>query len=99
MIFGLGGTQHLSLPMMIALRRFTILMVMVLEFYILEYKPKLSVQIAVYMMVIGAIIAALNDLAFNLKVSKLNFLTRREKIILCIIGLHIHLLEQCLHCC
>ena len=68
MIFGLGGTQHLSLPMLIALRRFTILMVMIMEFYILDYKPKISVQISVYLMILGAIIAALNDLAFNLKV-------------------------------
>jgi len=67
MLFGLGGTQALSLPMMSVLRRFSILMTMAAEFYILNYRPKAAVQISVYMMVFGAIVAASNDLAFNLK--------------------------------
>ncbi|EEB17929.1 UDP-sugar transporter, putative [Pediculus humanus corporis] len=65
MVFGLGGTKELSLPMFTALRRFSILMTMISEFYILNIKPKLSVQFAVYLMITGALIAASNDLAFN----------------------------------
>ena len=42
-------------------------MTMMAEFYILGYKPKTTVQLSVYMMIFGAIVAAANDLAFNLK--------------------------------
>ena len=68
MLFGLGGTQELSLPMMTVLRRFSILMTMIGEFYILKVNPQLKVQLSVYLMILGAIIAACNDLAFSLKV-------------------------------
>lgn len=67
MIFGLGGTKELSLPMFTALRRFSILMTMIFELYILGVRPSFSVQISVYMMVLGAVLAASNDLAFNLQ--------------------------------
>jgi solute carrier family 35 len=66
MVFGLGGTQALSLPMFAALRRISIMMTMFLEFYILNIKPSKSVQISVYGMVAGALLAASDDLAFNL---------------------------------
>ncbi|KAF2899371.1 hypothetical protein ILUMI_06814 [Ignelater luminosus] len=67
MLFGLAGTKELSLPMFTALRRFSILMTMIAELYILGIKPSCSVQFSVYTMVFGAIIAASNDLAFNLQ--------------------------------
>lgn len=67
MIFGLGGTKELSLPMFTVLRRFSILMTMILEFYILGIRPSFSVQFSVYTMILGAIVAASNDIAFNLK--------------------------------
>lgn len=66
MIFGLGGTQALSLPMMTVLRRFSVLMTMVLEYYILSVRPRTDVQLSVCLMIFGALVAAFNDLAFNL---------------------------------
>ncbi|XP_054271691.1 UDP-sugar transporter UST74c [Macrosteles quadrilineatus] len=65
MVFGLGGTKELSLPMFTMLRRFAILMTMIAEFYVLNIRPKLSVKISVALMVLGAMIAAGNDLGFN----------------------------------
>ena len=44
-------------------------MTMIGEFYILKVNPELKVQLSVYMMIVGAIIAACNDLAFSLEVS------------------------------
>lgn len=67
MMFGLGGTQALSLPMFAALRRFSILLTMILEIKILGSKPSAAVQISVYSMIFGALLAASNDLSFNLK--------------------------------
>ncbi|GLH02926.1 UDP-sugar transporter UST74c [Gryllus bimaculatus] len=67
MIFGLGGTKELSLPMLTVLRRFSILMTMLGEFYILGKKPRIAVQLSVYTMILGAFIAASNDLAFSVK--------------------------------
>lgn len=67
MMFGLGGTQALNLPMFAALRRFSILMTMILEIKVLGLHPSTAVQLSVYSMILGALIAASNDLAFNMK--------------------------------
>lgn len=67
MMFGLGGTQALSLPMFAALRRFSILMTMILELRILGVRPSVAVQISVYGMISGALLAASDDLSFNMQ--------------------------------
>jgi len=67
MVFGLGGTQELSLPMMTVLRRFSILMTMAGEYYVLKSRPSMAVQASVYLMIAGSALAAVNDLAFNLR--------------------------------
>lgn len=66
LVCGLGSTKRLSLPMFTVLRRFTILFTMVAEFYILNVSPTFIVKSTVVMMVGGALLAASNDLAFDL---------------------------------
>lgn len=65
MATGLGGTKELSLPMFTALRRFSILMTMILEQIILGVQASCSVQASVLAMVGGAIIAAADDVTFS----------------------------------
>lgn len=62
---GLGGTKHLSLPMFIALRRFSIAMTAVGEFYLLRVKQTLSIILTIVTMIGGSLIAATSDLTFN----------------------------------
>lgn len=66
MASGLGGTQALSLPMFTALRRFSILITMILEYKILRITPSTAVQMSVWCMIGGAILAASDDLSFSL---------------------------------
>lgn len=66
MASGLGGTQALSLPMFTAIRRFSILFTMILEYKILHIKPSTAVQVSVWCMIGGAILAASDDLSFSL---------------------------------
>ncbi|XP_040899283.1 UDP-N-acetylglucosamine/UDP-glucose/GDP-mannose transporter isoform X3 [Toxotes jaculatrix] len=56
-ITGLASTKKLSLPMFTVLRKFTILMTMILEVYILS----------VVAIVLGAMVAASSDLAFDVE--------------------------------
>ncbi|KAJ1365007.1 UDP-sugar transporter sqv-7 [Parelaphostrongylus tenuis] len=66
LVSGLGGTQIINLPMFTVLRRFSILMTMVLEYYILGVSATRAVRIAVGLMIAGSIIAAIFDLTFDL---------------------------------
>uniref|UniRef100_A0A1I7TV97 TPT domain-containing protein n=1 Tax=Caenorhabditis tropicalis TaxID=1561998 RepID=A0A1I7TV97_9PELO len=65
LISGLGGTQMINLPMFTVLRRFSILMTMILEFYILDVKASKAVKISVGLMIGGSFIAAIYDLSFD----------------------------------
>lgn len=64
---GLGGTKHLPLPMFIALRRFSIAMTAIGEFYILNVRQTLSIVCTIVAMIGGSFIAAASDLTFNTK--------------------------------
>lgn len=66
MVTGLAGTQAMPLPMFTAIRRFSILMTMLLEFRILGIKPSAAVQLSVWCMIGGAILAASDDLTFTI---------------------------------
>lgn len=62
---GLGGTKHLSLPMFIALRRFSIAMTAIGEFYLLRVRQTLAIILTIVTMIGGSLIAATSDLTFN----------------------------------
>jgi len=64
-LLGLNATQALSIPMFTVLRRFSILMTMLLELWLLGTKPNRFVVLSVFIMIFGALIAAANDLAFD----------------------------------
>ncbi|KAM3719477.1 UDP-sugar transporter sqv-7 [Dirofilaria immitis] len=65
LISGLGGTQKMNLPMFTVLRRFSILMTMAMEYVILEVKASYAVKISIALMILGSVIAAVFDLAFD----------------------------------
>ncbi|CAB3375963.1 Hypothetical predicted protein [Cloeon dipterum] len=62
LLFGLAGTKSLSLPIFIALRRFTIVMTLLAEVVLLRTVPPASVQLSVLVMTAGSLLAALSDL-------------------------------------
>jgi hypothetical protein len=62
---GLGSTQSLNLPMFTVLRRFSILMSLIGEYYLLSTIPSTQVVCAVFLMIAGAIIAALFDFSYD----------------------------------
>lgn len=67
LVSGLGGTKHLPLPMFIALRRFSIAMTAIGEFYMLHVRQSLSIICTIIAMIVGSFIAAATDLTFNAK--------------------------------
>ena len=62
---GLGSTRRLSVPMMACLRRFSIVMTMLGEHHWLgrSFSPRVVASVAV--MIAGAVVAAIDDLAFD----------------------------------
>uniref|UniRef100_A0AC35TJ00 TPT domain-containing protein n=1 Tax=Rhabditophanes sp. KR3021 TaxID=114890 RepID=A0AC35TJ00_9BILA len=65
LLSGLGGTQMINLPMFTVLRRFSILITMILEFFILGVTASKAVKWSVFLMIIGSIIAGVYDLSFD----------------------------------
>lgn len=64
---GLGGTKHLPLPMLIALRRISIAMTAIAEFYLLKVRQTMPIIYTIAAMIGGSFIAAASDLTFNAK--------------------------------
>uniref|UniRef100_A0A8C2W5X2 Zinc finger protein 367 n=1 Tax=Chinchilla lanigera TaxID=34839 RepID=A0A8C2W5X2_CHILA len=64
---GLSSTSKLSLPMFTVLRKFTIPLTLLLETIILGKQHSLDIVVSVFAIVLGAVVAAGSDLAFNLE--------------------------------
>jgi len=62
---GFMGTQGLNIPMFVALRRFTILFTVIVEFLMFSRKQSAPTLSAVGIMISGALIASVTDLTFN----------------------------------
>uniref|UniRef100_A0A8D3CKF1 Solute carrier family 35 member D2 n=1 Tax=Scophthalmus maximus TaxID=52904 RepID=A0A8D3CKF1_SCOMX len=66
-VTGLASTKKLSLPMFTVLRKFAILMTMILEVYILRKTFPKRLVYSVVTIVFGAVVAASSDLAFDVQ--------------------------------
>ncbi|CAL8072287.1 unnamed protein product [Orchesella dallaii] len=62
---GLGGTKAVSLPMLTALRKFSILFTIIAEVIVLGSRPSVAIQLSVLTMVLGALVASAKDLSFT----------------------------------
>lgn len=66
LLTGLGATKYISVPMFVALRRFTIPLTIVLQYYVLKTKTSSKAMFAIFLLVLGSLIACLQDFQFNL---------------------------------
>ncbi|KAF0988063.1 hypothetical protein HZS_3929 [Henneguya salminicola] len=64
-ISGVNSTRNLSLPMLTVLRRFSLFITLIGEFIFLKIRPKNITVFSIMVMILGAIIACLNDISFN----------------------------------
>lgn len=71
---GLGSTKALSIPMFTALRRFSMLMIMLAEWCLLHIKPSMPVVLSISLMISGTIVAACYDLSYDAQGYSLVFL-------------------------
>ena len=65
-VTGLVATKGISVPMYACLRRFSILFLLLGEKYFLHQVHSTRIRLCVFAMIIGAIVAASDDLTFNL---------------------------------
>ncbi|KAG7265124.1 hypothetical protein CRUP_032124, partial [Coryphaenoides rupestris] len=66
-VTGLASTKKLSLPMFTVLRKFTILITMIMETYVLRKTFSQQLVYSVMTIVAGALLAASSDLAFDVE--------------------------------
>jgi len=66
-VSGMVGTQQINIPMFVALRRFTMVFTISLEYILLRKIQPMQTVGAVVLMVGGALVAAATDLTFDLK--------------------------------
>lgn len=64
--FGLSGSATVNVAMFSALRRISIIMILIGQWGLLEKKPSCGVFISVIFMILGALVAASDDLSFNI---------------------------------
>lgn len=65
-VSGIAALRFLNIPMFATLRKCTALLVLILEAVLLRKPARMSVCVAVLVMVMGGFIAGINDLSFNL---------------------------------
>ena len=63
---GLGATKKLNMPLFVLLRRFSIVMTLCLEVWLLNKRFPPSVVVAVSLMVLGALITSSYDLSYDM---------------------------------
>lgn len=62
---GLAGTKNLPLPMFTVLRRFCIVMTVILEYILLGVRQSTPILFTIFTMILGSFVAAASDLTFN----------------------------------